>query len=214
MYARQYKVALNADTEICILIGAMLGLQEISLCLLDEGDFYLMPAPCYPDYWSGVALAGAVTHSMPLTAENRFLPDLKAVPKEVASAAKLMFLNFPTNPTGAVASPDFFADVVDFARTNQIAVANDLAYGDLIYDGRQPISFLQTPGTNHRCHEPATGPPELQPVGRRASGRHRCAGWPVCSCGSATWWWRPVWVSAPQARATCGAPSQPPQNGW
>ncbi|HWI52391.1 MAG TPA: aminotransferase class I/II-fold pyridoxal phosphate-dependent enzyme [Symbiobacteriaceae bacterium] len=146
MYARQYEVALDADTEICILIGAKLGLQEISLCLLNEGDFCLMPDPCYPDYWSGVALAGAVTHGMPLTAENRFLPDLKAVPKEVASAAKLMFLNFPTNPTGAVASPDFFADVVDFARTNQIAVANDLAYGDLIYDGRRPISFLQAPG--------------------------------------------------------------------
>ncbi|HYF90893.1 MAG TPA: aminotransferase class I/II-fold pyridoxal phosphate-dependent enzyme [Symbiobacteriaceae bacterium] len=145
-YARQYEVALDAETEICILIGSKLGLQEISLCLLNEGDFCLMPDPGYPDYWSGVALAGARSYSMPLTAENRFLPDLNAIPKEVASAAKLMFLNYPTNPTGAVAGPEFFADVVGFARQNEIVVAHDLAYGDMFYDGRRPISFLQIPG--------------------------------------------------------------------
>lgn len=145
-YARQYDVALDPETEICVLIGAKLGLQEISLCLLNEGDICLMPDPCYPDYWSGAALAGATTHSLPLTAANGFLPDLNEVPKEVAQAAKLMFLNFPTNPTGAVATPAFFADVVRFARENEIAVAHDLAYGDIVYDRRKPISFLQTPG--------------------------------------------------------------------
>lgn len=145
-YARHYEVALDAETEICILIGTKLGLQEISLCLLDEGDFCLMPDPCYPDYLSGVALAGAQTYGMPLLAENRFLPDLKAIPKEVASAAKLMFVNYPTNPTGAVADSNFYGDLVDFARTNNIVVASDLAYADVVYDGRRPVSFLQTPG--------------------------------------------------------------------
>lgn len=145
-YEREYNVALDPEKELCILIGAKLGLQEISLCLLDEGDICLMPDPGYPDYWSGAALAGATSFPLPLTAANRFLPDLSAVPKEVAQAAKLMFLNFPTNPTGAVASREFFRDVVAFAGENHIAVAHDLAYGDLVFDGRERISFLQTPG--------------------------------------------------------------------
>jgi L-glutamine---4-(methylsulfanyl)-2-oxobutanoate aminotransferase len=145
-YARRYNVALDPETEICVLIGAKLGLQEISLCLLNEGDICLMPDPCYPDYWSGVALAGGTTHPMPLSAEHRFLPDLTAIPKEVAEAARLIFLNYPTNPTGAVATPEFFRDVVAFAGENRIAVAHDLAYGDLLYDEHRPLSFLQTPG--------------------------------------------------------------------
>lgn len=145
-YAREYNVALDPEAEVCILIGAKLGLQEISLCLLDEGDVCLMPDPGYPDYWSGVALAGGRQHPMKLLPENSFLPDLESIPKEVAQAAKLMFLNFPTNPTGAVAGPDFFRHTVDFARKHRIAVAHDLAYGDLVFDGRQRTSFLQTPG--------------------------------------------------------------------
>ena len=145
-YAREYDVALDPESEVCILIGAKLGLQEISLCLLDEGDVCLMPDPGYPDYWSGVALAGGRQHPMKLLPENSFLPDLDAIPKEVAQAAKLMFLNFPTNPTGAVASPAFFRQTVTFARQHRIAVAHDLAYGDLVFDGRKRVSFLQTPG--------------------------------------------------------------------
>lgn len=145
-YAKQFNVALDPQTEVCILIGTKLGLQEISLCLLDEGDICLMPDPGYPDYWSGVALAGGRPYAMPLRSENRFLPDLNAIPKEVAESARLMFLNFPTNPTGAVADPAFFAQVVAFARQHQIAVAHDLAYGDLVFDGRERLSFLQTPG--------------------------------------------------------------------
>jgi len=145
-YAKQFNVALDPQTEVCILIGAKLGLQEISLCLLDEGDICLMPDPCYPDYWSGVALAGGRPFAMPLRPELRFLPDLHAIAKEVAESARLMFLNFPTNPTGAVADPAFFAQVVDFAREHQVAVAHDLAYGDLVFDGRERLSFLQTPG--------------------------------------------------------------------
>ena len=145
-YDRQFRVALDPETEIAILIGAKLGLQEISLCLLDEGDTCLMPDPGYPDYWSGVALAGARSVGMPLRPDRGFLPDLSAIDKEVADAAKLMFLNFPTNPTGAVANRAFFAEVVRFAEAHEIAVAHDLAYGDIVFDGRERISFLQTPG--------------------------------------------------------------------
>lgn len=145
-YQREHDVVLDPETEICILIGAKLGLQEISLCLLNEGDICLMPDPGYPDYWSGVALAGGRIHSMPLLESNQFLPDYTAIPKEVLQAAKLMFLNFPTNPTGASASPEFFRETVRLAQENGIVVAHDLAYGDILYDGQQRISFLQTPG--------------------------------------------------------------------
>lgn len=145
-YARQYNVALDPEHEVCILIGAKLGLQEISLCLLNEGDICLVPDPGYPDYWSGAALAGAVQYPMPLMAEHGFLPDLPSLPKEVAQAAKLMFLNYPTNPTGALATPAFFAGAADFARQHGIVIAHDLAYGDIVYDGQKSLSFLQTPG--------------------------------------------------------------------
>jgi aminotransferase len=145
-YSTTYNVDLDPETEVCILIGTKLGLQELSLSLLNEGDLCLMPDPGYPDYWSGVSLAGGRKHSMPLLADNRFLPNLSAIPKEVAQAAKLMFLNFPTNPTGAVAPPAFFQEVVAYANQHQIAVAHDLAYGDILFDGREQCSFLQTPG--------------------------------------------------------------------
>jgi aminotransferase len=144
-YKSEFNVALDPESEICILIGAKLGLQEISLCLLDEGDLCLMPDPGYPDYCSGVALAGGRSFPMPLLAEKHFLPDLSAIPQEVAQAAKLMFLNYPTNPTGAVASPAFFREVVAYAEEHNIAVAHDLAYGDLVFDGRERVSFLQAP---------------------------------------------------------------------
>ncbi len=145
-YNKKYNVALDPEHEVCILIGAKLGLQEISLCLLDEGDICLVPDPGYPDYWSGIELAGGRRVPLPLLPENRFLPNLTALDKEVADAAKLMFLNFPTNPTGAVAPPEFFQQVVEFARAHQVVVAHDLAYGDLVFDGKPPVSFLQTPG--------------------------------------------------------------------
>lgn len=145
-YERTHGVVLDPETEICILLGAKLGLQEISLCLLNGGDLCLMPDPGYPDYWSGVALAGGRSYPMPLLAQNRFLPDFDAIPREVAEAARMMFLNYPTNPTGAVAEPAFFDEAVRYARRHQIAVIHDLAYGDLVFDGRPKVSFLQAEG--------------------------------------------------------------------
>jgi len=145
-YTNRFNVALDPESEICILIGAKLGLQEISLCLLDEGDICLVPDPGYPDYWSGIELAGGMRYPVPLVPENQFLPDLQSIPEEVARAARLIFLNFPTNPTGAVANREFFDRVVQFAVSKEIAVAHDLAYGDITFDGRDRLSFLQTPG--------------------------------------------------------------------
>lgn len=145
-YHRRFGVSLDPQTEVCVLIGSKIGLQEISLCLLEQGDVCLMPDPCYPDYWSGVALAGAESVPMPLLAQNQFLPDFSALPADVLERARLMFLNYPCNPTGRVASAEFFSETVAFAAQHGITVAHDLAYGDIVYDGRKPTSFLQTPG--------------------------------------------------------------------
>ncbi|GIQ65724.1 transaminase MtnE [Paenibacillus cisolokensis] len=145
-YKEDYNVELDPDTEVAILFGGKTGLIEISQCLLDPGDICLVPDPGYPDYWSGVALAGAEMRFMPLRKENGFLPDYAAVPAADANRAKLMFLNYPNNPTGAIADPAFYADTVEFASRYGIAVASDFAYGAIGFDGRRPVSFLETPG--------------------------------------------------------------------
>jgi len=118
-------------------------LIEISQIMLDPGDVCLVPDPGYPDYWSGVALAGADMAFMPLTAENAFLPDYDSVPSGALGRAKLMFLNYPNNPTAATATPEFYERTVDFARKNNVVVASDFAYGAIGFDGRRPV---QLPG--------------------------------------------------------------------
>ncbi|GGF89183.1 pyridoxal phosphate-dependent aminotransferase [Paenibacillus abyssi] len=145
-YQEDYGVELDPEKEVAILFGGKTGLIEISQCLLNPGDTCLVPDPGYPDYWSGVALAGAKMSLMPLTADNAFLPDYSAISPAVAGEAKLMFLNYPNNPTGAVAGPEFYKETVAFAAKHDIAVASDFAYGALGFDGQRPISFLQTPG--------------------------------------------------------------------
>ncbi|RXZ80207.1 pyridoxal phosphate-dependent aminotransferase [Paenibacillaceae bacterium] len=145
-YKEDYGVELDPNKEVAILFGGKTGLVEISQCLLNPGDVCLVPDPGYPDYWSGVALAGGRMSYMPLTADNRFLPDYTAIDKQTASDAKLMFINYPNNPTGAVANAEFYADTVDFAARNGIAVASDFAYGAIGFDGKKARSFLETPG--------------------------------------------------------------------
>jgi aminotransferase len=145
-YKEDYGVELDPASEVAILFGGKTGLVEISQCLLNPGDVCLVPDPGYPDYWSGVALAGAEMAFMPLKEENRFLPDYKAISPEHAERAKLMFLNYPNNPTGAVADAAFYAETVDYAKRNGIVVASDFAYGAIGFDGSKPVSFLQTPG--------------------------------------------------------------------
>ena len=144
-YDREYDVQVDAEREVAILMGGKVGLVEISQCLLNAGDTALVPDPGYPDYWSGIAMVNAHMHMMPLREEADFLPDYDAVPEEVKSRAKLMFLNYPNNPTAATATPSFFSDTVKFADQNEICVVHDFAYGGIGFDGQKPLSFLQTP---------------------------------------------------------------------
>jgi aminotransferase len=145
-YMEDYGVELDPATEVAILFGGKTGLVEISQCLLNPGDVCLVPDPGYPDYWSGVALAGAEMAFMPLTKENGFLPDFSAISDETAAKAKLMFMNYPNNPTGATANEAFYAEAVQFAKRNGIVAASDFAYGAIGFDGRKQVSFLQAPG--------------------------------------------------------------------
>ncbi|CAM4402284.1 aminotransferase [Paenibacillus endophyticus] len=145
-YKEDYNVDVDPTTEVAILFGGKTGLVEISQCLLNPGDVCLVPDPGYPDYWSGVALAGAEMSFMPLTEQNSYLPDYEAISPELAARAKLMFMNYPNNPTGAVASAAFYEQTVQYAEKHGIVVASDFAYGAIGFDGHKPISFLQTPG--------------------------------------------------------------------
>lgn len=145
-YKADYNVDLDPDTEVAILFGGKTGLVEISQCLLNPGDVCLVPDPGYPDYWSGVALSGAKMAFMPLRESNAFLPDYSALSAEDINKAKLMFINYPNNPTGASAPASFFEETIRFAEQNGIVVASDFAYGALGFDGHKPVSFLQLPG--------------------------------------------------------------------
>jgi len=145
-YREDYGVELDPETEVAILFGGKTGLVEISQILLNPGDVCLVPDPGYPDYWSGVALAGAEMIFMPLMAEHQFLPDYAAISEESLDKAKLMFLNYPNNPTGAIADEDFYAKTIELARQHNIVVASDFAYGAIGFDGKKPKSFLELPG--------------------------------------------------------------------
>lgn len=145
-YKQEFNVDLDPATEVAILFGGKTGLVEISQCLLNPGDVCLTPDPGYPDYWSGVALAGGEMHMMPLLRENGFLPDYSRIPQDKLDKAKLMFLNYPNNPTSATASLSFYEDTVRFAEKNGVVVAADFAYGAIGFDGEKPVSFLQAPG--------------------------------------------------------------------
>lgn len=145
-YAREYGVEIDANTEVAILFGTKIGVVELPLAIMNPGDSMLLPDPGYPDYWSGVALADVKFDTLPLLAENNFLPDYTTVSDEVKDRAKLMYLNYPNNPTGAVANLSFFDKTVHFAKDNDIAVMHDFAYGAIGFDGDKPVSFLQADG--------------------------------------------------------------------
>lgn len=145
-YWREYNVEIDPDKEVAILFGGKTGLIEVSQCLLNPGDLCLVPDPGYPDYWSGISLAEAKMELMPLLQENHFLPDYKAIPTNRLEEAKMMFLNYPNNPTAGVATADFFKETVNVAYDHHISIVHDFAYGPLGFDGEKPISFLQTPG--------------------------------------------------------------------
>lgn len=145
-YQKQYGVTVDPDTEVAVLFGTKAGLVELPLCLLNEGELMLLPDPGYPDYLSGVVLANVQYQTFPLKPENKFLPDYSTIPEEQRKAAKLMYLNYPNNPTGATADRTFFEETVAFAKENNITVLHDFAYGAIGFDGKKPTSFLEIQG--------------------------------------------------------------------
>lgn len=145
-YKRQYNVDIDPNTEVAVLGGTKIGLVELPMAMLNPGDYILLPDPGYPDYLSGVALADVKFDTMPLDEANRFLPNYHTLSPEVCARAKLMYINYPNNPTGGTADIAFFEKTVTFAKEHGIAVAHDFAYGAIGFDGVYPPSFLQAPG--------------------------------------------------------------------
>jgi LL-diaminopimelate aminotransferase len=145
-YARRFDVTLDPDSEIIPAIGAKEAIFNLNLAFLDPEDYALAADPGYPVYTGGPWLAGAEPVLMALEPELGFVPDLGAIDEDVARRAKLMYLNYPNNPTGALAPDGFFERVVDFARSYEILVVHDNAYSEIAFDGYRPASFLATPG--------------------------------------------------------------------
>ena len=146
-YKKRFNVKLNPATEVLSLIGSKEGIGHIPLAFINPGDVVLVPSPGYPVYPVATLFAGGKSHIMPLIEKNNYLPDLKAVPKDVLKKAKLMFINYPNNPTSACAGRSFYKEVIDFAAKNNIIVCHDAAYSEIYYDGKKPMSFLQIPGS-------------------------------------------------------------------
>lgn len=145
-YKKRFNVNLDPKSEVCTLIGSKEGLGHIFLAFVDPGDITLVPDPAYPVYKIGTMLAGGEPYFLPLIAENKFIPDLDNIPKNILKKAKLLFINYPNNPTGAVAGKDFFEKCVKFAKKNNLLLVSDLAYSEMAYDGFRPGSVLEIPG--------------------------------------------------------------------
>ena len=137
---------LDPGTEVLPLIGAKEGIGHVAFCFLDPGDIALVPDPGYPVYAAGTLFAGAESYYMPLLEENGWLPDLDAIPSDVARSAKVLWLNYPNNPTGAVADSDYYRKAIAFARENDVALLHDAAYSEVVFDGYKALSFLEVEG--------------------------------------------------------------------
>jgi LL-diaminopimelate aminotransferase len=145
-YAGRFGVALDADAEVLPLIGSKEGIAHLATAWVDPGDLVLVPDPGYPVYSIGTMLANGEVYWLPLRADHGFLPDLKAIPADVARRARVLWIGYPNNPTAAVAPLEFFSDVVDFAWEHGILVCHDNAYSEVAYDGYRAPSFLQVDG--------------------------------------------------------------------
>jgi LL-diaminopimelate aminotransferase len=145
-YQQRFNVDLDAKNEIVTLIGSKEGLAHVPLAFINPGDIALVASPAYPVYNIGTQFAGGEPYFMDLLKANQFLPDLEAIPVEAAKKAKMMFINYPNNPTAAVATREFFEAVVAFAEDHGVIVCHDAAYSEMAYDGFRPMSFLEVPG--------------------------------------------------------------------
>ena len=144
-YKRRFDVDLDPNTEVIPLLGSSEGLFIIHLCLLDAGDIALVPDPSYPSYEAGVKLAGGQVEWVPLLSKNGFLPDLDSIPSEIAKKARLIWVNYPNNPTGASATLDFYKKLAAWAKAYDVVVISDNPYSEICFDC-EPPSFLQVPG--------------------------------------------------------------------
>ena len=145
-YNQRFDVSLDPDKEVISLIGAKEGIVHANLGLVDPGDVVLLPEPAYPAYNSGAIMADGEPYFMPLLEKNQWLADLDAIPEEIAGRARVMWLNYPNNPTGGIASLDYFQRVVDYCRANDIIFLHDACYTEVAYDEYKPPSALQVPG--------------------------------------------------------------------
>jgi len=145
-YESRFGVSLAPDKEVLPLIGAKDGIAHIPFCFIDPGDVALVPDPGYPVYPVSTMLAGGTPYYMPLTRENKYLPDLNKIPEDIVKKTKFMWLNYPNNPTGAVADLDFFNGVVEYARKYNISIFHDAPYTEVAFDDYKPVSFMQADG--------------------------------------------------------------------
>jgi len=145
-YHRRYGVVLDPDSEALPLLGSKEGLTHLAIAYVNPGDLVLVPSPAYPAHFRGPAIAGGKIHSLILKPENDWLIDLAAIPDEVAKQAKILYFNYPSNPTAATAPREFFEEIVAFAHKYEILLVHDLCYAELAFDGYQPTSLLEIPG--------------------------------------------------------------------
>ncbi len=145
-YKRRFRVTADPASEVVTLIGSKEGIGHAPMAFINPGDVVLVPSPGYPVYPVAAGFAGGVVHEMPLLKQNGFLPDLDAIPADVARRAKLMFFNSPNNPTSVTADAAYFARVIDFANKHHVIVCHDAAYSEIFYDGNRPMSFLESDG--------------------------------------------------------------------
>ncbi len=145
-YRHRFGVTLDPATEILPTLGSKDGISHVPLALVDPGDVVLAPDPGYTVYVTGAVMAGADPYVMPLTAENHWLPDLDAIPPDVAERARMMWLNYPNNPTAAVAERDFLVRAIEFCQRHRIVLCHDAPYSEIAFDGYRPLSLLEIPG--------------------------------------------------------------------
>jgi len=145
-YQKRFNVTLDPDKEVAPLIGSKEGIAHIALCLLNPGDVALITDPGYPVYTIGTNLAGGTSHYLPISPKNNYLPDLDSIPESVLEKTRVLWLNYPNNPTGAVADLQFFNKAVAFAKKHNICICHDGPYSEVAFDGYTPVSFLQVEG--------------------------------------------------------------------
>ncbi|MFH1678364.1 MAG: LL-diaminopimelate aminotransferase [Candidatus Omnitrophota bacterium] len=148
-YNKRFKVVLNPGTEILPLIGSKEGIAHLPLAVINPGEYTLVPDPCYPPYRGGTIFAGGRVYLLPLLEGNNFLPDIGKIPAGILKKAKLIYINYPNNPTSAVAGKDFYKEVLRFAQRNNIFVISDLAYSEICFDGFKASSFLEIKGAKN-----------------------------------------------------------------